>query len=232
MNVIQLVKKWSLEEMRRVLRLLNHCFFPWRDPYLSYKLKNGNYFLFLFHFLVEIPLLLFDCLGMPEWFAIMQSILKKNARDLHDHELKLANEIFQYGIDFSSVKIDESSRVGTHGGKYAFVTFNYINCIGHMTLPVVIHELVHVVQFQQDGSRYAIRNLIAHLTTPTYDYGGLEKIIEIVNIPERLHALNYEQRADVFSDYCRLLLGQRPEWGNACLSDAILYYKVIKMMLI
>lgn len=231
MSGTQLNKNFILEGKRRTLRLLNHCFIPWKDPYLGYKLRTRNYLFFLFHYLVEIPLLSLDCIGMPEWFAFLQFITKKNARKLHDHELKLANEIFQHRMDFSNVMIDEASRVGTQGGKYAFVTYNYINCIGQMTLPIVIHELVHVVQFKQDGSRYAIRNLIAHLKQPTYDYGGLERIMQIVNAPDQVHSLNYEQRADVFSDYCRLLLGQRPEWGNARLQDAIYYYKVIKMMM-
>ena len=231
MSTWQFKSEWKAEFSIRILRLALHFFTPWYDPFLNYFLKSRKYGLFLFHYFAEMPLVFLDCLGMPEWFGWMQALFKNKARPLHDYELKLAHEIFQQKIDFSKVRIDDASRVGTHGGKYAFVTYNYINCIGTMTLPIVIHELVHVVQFQQVGSRYAIRNLIAHLKPLTYDYGGLRKIKEILDAPATLHSLNYEQKADVFSDYCRLLLGQRPEWGNAQLSDAIYYYKVIKMML-
>ena len=231
MSNLQFISGGKAEFRKRILRLVSHFFTPRYDPFLNYFLKNRKYGLFLFHYFTEMPLVFLDCIGMPEWFGWMQSLFKSKARPLHDYELKLAHEVFQHKIDFSKVKIDDESRVGTHGGKYAFVTYNYINCIGTMSLPIVIHELVHVVQFQQDGSRYAIRNLIAHLNTPTYDYGGLRKIREILDDPASVHSLNYEQKADVFSDYCRLLLGQRPEWGNAQLSDAIYYYKVIKLML-
>lgn len=61
--------------------------------------------------------------------------------------------------------------------------------------------------------------MIAHLMPPTYDYGGLETVQVIVESPDKVHDLNYEQRADIYSDYCLLLLGKRP--GSATLQDAM-----------
>ena len=156
---------------------------------------------------------------------------KRDSRHLHEHEIKLANEIFQGKVNLPLVRIDENCKIGTQGGKYAFVSYYYINCVGHMTLPVLIHELVHVLQFQQEGSRYAIRNLIAHTGPDTYNYGGLEKLILITENPSLIHDINYEQRADIFSDYCLLLQHKKPEWGRATLGDAIVYFKVIKLLL-
>jgi hypothetical protein len=215
----------------RARRLIRQVFFPATVPYLRHLIRQGQYGRFLIHYSLEGPLLVFDILGLPEIIRIFQQIFKRNARPLADHEMELARAIFQDKIDWERVRIDDDCRIGTRGGKYAFVTYYYINCIGTMTLPVIIHELVHVLQFQQEGSLYAVRNMMAHLFPPTYDYGGLARLQTILATPDNVHSLNYEQRADIFSDYCQLLIGGRPEWGRAGIQDAITYYQVIKKLL-
>lgn len=214
----------------RVRRLVNHLFIPTRDPYLGRMVQINHYGAFLLHYLFELPLRMLDVLGLPEIFNFFQQKLKPTSRELYEFEAKLAQQIFGGCLDLSLVRIDESSHVGTHNGKYAYVSFYYINCKGMLQLPVLIHEMVHILQYEQDGSVYAFRNMVAHLRPPTYDYGGLEAIQAIVESPIKLHDLNYEQRADVYSDYCLLLLGKRPEWGSATLQDAMQYYKVIKLL--
>jgi hypothetical protein len=178
-----------------------------------------------------MPLLFFDLIGVPELVNYVQGRLKYNARPLNSYEMSLAESIFKQSMTLAKVRIDEQSKIGTRGGKYAFVTYYYVNSLGVLSLPILIHELVHVLQFEQSGSPYAFRNMIAHLFPGTYDYGGLEKIQSIVNDPLELHGLNYEQRADIFSDYCLLLMGYKPEWGQADPSHLSMYYFVTQLLL-
>ncbi|MBK7609312.1 MAG: hypothetical protein IPI18_19990 [Saprospiraceae bacterium] len=203
---------------------------PGSDPYLGRMLQLNKYGVFLVHYIFELPLRILDVFGLPEIFNFFQRKLKPSSRELYEFESKLAQQIFASSLDLSQVRIDESSHVGTHNGKYAYVSFYYINCKGMLQLPILIHEIVHILQYEQDGSPYAFRNMIAHLMPPTYDYGGLETVQAIVESPNKVHDLNYEQRADIYSDYCLLLLGKRPEWGSATLQDAMQYYKVIKLL--
>ncbi len=229
--IFALLLAWGNALPKRFARLFNHFLRPWKNEYTWYMLLHHRYLLFIIHFVFEIPLLVFDILGIPEWVSCAQSILKKDARELLDYEIELAREIFKDNLNLAKVRVDQNSKVGTHGGKYAFVTFYYINCIGHMRIAIVIHELVHILQFEQDGSRYAFRNVIAHLLPKTYDYGGIVKIKEVLSKPSLIHSLNYEQRADIFSDYCLLLNGYKPEWGNANSNDLIYYYKIIQLLI-
>ncbi len=223
--------KRCLPSYTRSLRLIGHLFFPWRDPYLYNLIHQKRIGLFILHWSLELPLLALDMIGMPEWFTFFQSRLKSSARKLNDQEIELARFIFGSVLDLSRARIDEQSKFGTQKGKYAFVSYYYINCSSCLNLPILIHELVHILQFVQVGSPYAVRNLIAHLTPPTYDYGGLEIINKINLEPSLVHQLNYEQRADIFSDYCLISMGHWPEWGRAGLEDLKAYRQVIKILL-
>lgn len=223
--------KFLGRQLLRSGRLFRHIFLPANDPYLSGLIKSKKLLLFAAHYIAEIPILFFDIIGLPELFAFLQALTKKNARPLNAHELNLAKSIFNKAISFAKVRIDEQSRVGTHRGKYAFVSYYYINSLGVLSLPILMHELVHVLQFEQSGSPYALRNMVAHIFPKTYDYGGLEKIQSINNDPSEVHSLNYEQRADIFSDYCLLLMGYKPEWGHADASHIDMYYSVVQLLL-
>lgn len=225
------VKKTFIHTLyQRAYSLGRHVLFPLQDQFLLSLIKCGKTGLFIVHYIGEVPLLVLDILGLPDFFSFFQSVFKRNARTLQNHELQLALHVFRDSFDFSKTRIDENSRIGTRGGKYAFVSFYYINCQGTLDLPVLIHELVHILQFEQSGSPYALRNMMAHIFPPTYDYGGLERINNILREPTSVHALNYEQRAEIFSDYCLILSGRIPEWGIANSSNLGQYYEVMRLL--
>ncbi|MEO5581777.1 MAG: hypothetical protein ABIR66_03735 [Saprospiraceae bacterium] len=216
---------------QRVFRLLRHVLFPVKDQYLLSLIKQKKATLFIVHYIGEMPLLVLDIFGLPDFFSFFQFVFKRNARSLKDHELQIAFHIFRDSFDFSKTRIDENSRIGTWGGKYAYVSFYYINCRGELDLPVLIHELAHVLQFEQSGSPYAFRNMMAHLFPPTYDYGGLKRILHILREPKSLHTLNYEQRAEIISDYCLLLFERCPEWGLGNSSNLGHYFEVVQLLI-
>jgi hypothetical protein len=214
----------------RFVRIILHIFSPIRDLYLADLIKRTPA-LFYIHYLCEIPFLLLDLIFFPEIFNFFQSIFKRNARHLNEEEYQLAHRIFKSTLDLHQVRIDQNTIIGTRGGKYVFVAYYFINSKGNISLPVLMHELVHVLQFKQVGSPYVFRNLIAHTKRPTYDYGGLEKIQDIVKKPGLVNALNYEQRAEIVSDYCQILFNNIPEWGRAHAAHADLYTQVIQLLI-
>ena len=56
----------------------------------------------------------------------------------------------------------------------AYVTFGLIHCWKPLRDDVLIHELVHVFQYQLFGSSYIAHALRAQFSHPSYDYGGLQ----------------------------------------------------------
>jgi len=208
--------------------LIRHILFPWMDPYLAALLAYPvGWGLALIHYIAELPLLVLDCLGMPEFFGYLQARFKKDARPLLARECAEATPIFSGLVSLQKIRIDEDSRVGTHNGKYAYVSYYCINCLGRLSIPVLMHEIVHVLQFEQAGSSYLFRNLMAHLSKAKYNYGGVKRLRQLLKNPRKLHLLNYEQRADIVSDYYLLLDGMRPEWGSATKEDLPVYREAI-----
>jgi len=217
---------------KRIIKVIRHLCLPWRDHYLrALKKQPWGWGLAVIHYLIELPLLILDVFGFPEAFNFLQSLFKRDARLLDEQELQTARLIFEDGIDWSKVRIDEQSKLGTQRGKYAYVSYYYINCSKSMTLPVLMHELVHILQYEQNGSPYIFRNLIAHWSKNKYNYGGLARLETILGYPETLHQLNFEQRADIISDYFLIASGNKPEWGVADHRDVPTYLKVIKLVL-
>lgn len=215
----------------RVKRLLVHIFLPVRDPFLKYKLSTNQFISFLIHYLFEIPLLMLDVACVPEMISVIQTLTKRSSRKLTVKEKNFAAQIFKDSLDLDEIRIDENSHLGTHGGKYAFVMFRYINCQGRLLPHILIHEMVHVLQYIQSGSPYAFRNMVSHLQKHTYNYGGLDTIKRINANPESVHGLNYEQRADIFSDFTLLIMGQCPQWGMADVSHFDEYRQVVQLLL-
>ncbi len=217
---------------KRVTRLFRHIFLPWKDPYLEARLSYPTgWGLAIFHYIAEFPLLVLDCLGMPEFFGFLQARFKEDARALHASEIKAARPVFDGLVSLQKIRIDESSRVGTHNGKYAYVSYYCINSLGRLSIPVLMHEIVHVFQFEQAGSAYLLRNLMAHLSKAKYNYGGIEKLRQLLKEPREVHRLNYEQRADIVSDFYLLQEGFRPEWGKATAEDLPLYQEAIQILI-
>ena len=66
----------------------------------------------------------------------------------------------------------------------------------------MVHELVHVWQYQKFGSLYIALALQAQFSAERYDYGGLHQLIRKQGIPFA-YAFNFEQQAEVVEDFYR-----------------------------
>ncbi len=79
-------------------------------------------------------------------------------------------------------------------------------------LDIVIHELVHVLQFKTVGARYACESLEAQrqFGSEAYNYGGINGLENRRARGEQLKDLNREQQAQVTQDYRRCVLERKP----------------------
>ena len=162
---------------------------------------------FLFH--------LGDMLRLPELLMGLNRLLKPGTRPLDEREKALARSVFGSSIDYAKVRLDERSRIGCRRYGFVYVGFFYINSWGKISDPVLIHELVHVWQYQQVGSVYIPRALRAQRTPAGYNYGGAEAL----RTKKTLADFNYEQQADIVADYFCLRQGWQPRW---CAADKAL----------
>jgi hypothetical protein len=166
------------------------------------------------HFL-ETLFLLIDCFYIPEIALLLNKLIKRNTRPMHDREIELAQSVFGNSIDYRKVRMDERARIGCRRHHFAYVGFNCINSWGALSEPHFIHELMHVWQYQRFGSVYIPRALYAQRTPEAYDYGGIEAIREAAMPGKGLLDFNWEQQAEIVSDYFCLLNGWKPRWCTA-----------------
>ena len=88
---------------------------------------------------------------------------------------------------------------------------------------LLVHELVHVWQFQHFGAVYIPRALKAQFTKEGYNYGGVEGLASAFRKGKSIQDFNYEQQAEIISDYYSIREGGLPRWGNGSSNDLELY---------
>ncbi len=95
---------------------------------------------------------------------------------------------------------------------------------------ILIHELMHIWQYQRMGAIYMVRALSAQHTQMGYNYGGIDAINDKIANGESLLDFNFEQQADVVTDCFLLQQGYRPQWGTASLTDIGVYQTFLKSL--
>ncbi|MEL6971924.1 MAG: hypothetical protein AAFZ63_20075 [Bacteroidota bacterium] len=172
---------------------------------------------------LEAIYLLLDVVGLPEIYETLVDWVKWNSRALYPEEVELLIPIFGNTIHYDRVRIDEHAFIGPPQMKICYVSFYTINAWGGMSPALLIHEMVHVWQFQHWGSVYIPRALRAQASPEGYNYGGAPAVVNWARQDARLEDFNPEQQADLVADYWRLLNGWRTQWGPAGPAD-IPYY--------
>ena len=179
---------------------------------------------------LEFILLLLDCLAIGEWYETFIDFTKFNSRPLYTWEKKLASSIFGIAINYPRVRIDEYSVAGPRQLRLCYVSFYCINSWGRMDNSLLIHELVHVWQYQKIGIVYIPRALKAQRSPEGYDYGGAQGLEAARLAGRSLRSFNLEQQADIISDYYRIREGYPPRWGRASVTDLPLYEYFVEQL--
>ena len=91
-----------------------------------------------------------------------------------------------------------------NGGR-GFATFHTVNLPStgyheRSNVAILLHELVHVFQYERAGSRYFAEALLAQREAG-YDYGGVEALQRARAQGKHLRDFNREQQAQIAQDY-------------------------------
>lgn len=172
---------------------------------------------------MELLLLLLDVLGVGEFYEIINDFLKWNSRPLTAEEEKLLRSIYGRTINYSRVRIDGLAVLGPRQYRFCYVSFYIINAWGKMQDSLLVHEMMHVWQYQHLGISYIPKALSAQYSLMKYDYGGKSALMEAKEEGKGLLDFNFEQQAEIITDYFLLKTGKYPHWGNATDNDLALY---------
>jgi hypothetical protein len=156
--------------------------------------------------------LLLDIIGLPEGYEIANCWFKGRIRTLTEHEKALARSVFGSTLPLDRIQLDERAYIGPKQYRFCYVSFCLINSWEAMPPAVLVHELVHVWQFQRVGSPYILRALLAQRTSMGYDYGGTRALIQARERGMGLQAFNYEQQAAIIEDFFLLQQGGFARW--------------------
>lgn len=158
--------------------------------------------------LVQFVLEALDILGLPELFAFLWRALTR-AAPLTGAEIAAAAGILgPSALRYHDVRVAGGGilrLIFRLNGNRAFATFHTINLPGagehtRTNMDIVLHELVHVFQYERAGSRYFAEALVAQ-QQEGYGYGGADGLREAFTKGKRLREFNREQQAQIVQDY-------------------------------
>jgi hypothetical protein len=190
---------FALKELpTRIKRLIIHLIWilPYDFDFVQHDIV-GSFAEWVFGF----PFYIMDIIFLPEIYEITMELFKWNTRFLTHREKELAISVFGNSIMPDLVRIDNRSISGPKQGRFAYVSFQTINCYGHMSDRILIHELVHVWQFLQFGSYYIPKAILAQRSKEGYNYYRTAGLMNMKLRNGRLYNFNFEQQGDIVMDY-------------------------------
>lgn len=193
---------------------------------VGYVLRNKPVHKFTY-WSCEVMICFLELLGVPEIYETLSDFSKPKTRPLHDWEIKMAKEVFGNGINYKRVRVDEGAYIGPKQQHFCYVSFYIINSWGKMSNSTLIHEMVHIWQYENMGAVYIPRALWAQTTNEGYDYGGLKKLKLFLKHEKTLFDFNLEQQGDIVADYFKIKKGYPPQWGEATPFDLNIYEELI-----
>ncbi len=164
---------------------------------------------------LEFSVMTLSLFGVAEIYETITDFIKFNTRSLTPWEKKLLKGIYGQGINYNRVRIDNLGLIGPRQFRMCYVSFYTINSWGNMSNPLLVHEMMHVWQYQKMGAVYIPRALAAQNSKMGYNYGGLCALEEAIKSGQGLKAFNLEQQADIITDYYLLREGYKPQWSDA-----------------
>lgn len=157
---------------------------------------------------VQLVLEALDIIGAPELFAFLWRALTRTT-PLTGAEIAAAAGILgPFALRYHDVRVAEGGilrLIFRLNGNRAFAAFHTVNVPtggGHerANLDIVLHELIHVFQYERAGSRYFAEALLAQ-QREGYDYGGPAGLVAARGQGKRLRNFNREQQAQIVQDY-------------------------------
>lgn len=165
----------------------------------------------LIRWLSGVVLLATDLLPLAWIYSTVLDLIKSQSRPMTFEELEVARKVFGSAIPLHLISLDPQSLPVRRGIGTAYVSFFSINYWNTLPAHILVHELVHIWQYERYGSVYISESLWAQQWGGGYDYGGLEAL-RLYSDGAGLEAFNFEQQADIIEDYFRWLTGMPLQW--------------------
>ncbi len=167
-------------------------------------LVHYSYFKFgLIIWSYEFVFYLLDLLAIPELLQILIDLIHWNNRPLNIEEKNIIQRVFSNEINLNIITVDQYRHFFTNVAM-AFVGFNTIFFNRKIIGELLIHEATHCWQYQRFGSVYILRALLAQNSKEGYNYGGIHSLGNVIH-SEQIKSINYEQQAEIITDYYLLL---------------------------
>ena len=149
-----------------------------------------------------------DIIGMPELFAFVWRLVTRTS-PLTGPEIAAASSVLgPNAVRYQDIRVAQGGVlrwIFARNQQRGFATFHTINLPEtgphrRRNTAVVVHEIVHVYQYERAGSRYFAEALLGQ-HEEGYDYGGVEGLRVALNQGKRLRHFNREQQAQIAQDY-------------------------------
>ena len=115
---------------------------------------------------------------------------------------KILFENFPNILSSSVIRIDEHAHLGPKQWCIAYVGFHTINSYGMISDRLLIHELVHIWQYEQFGSYYIYKALLAQNSHDAYNYFVIRELDALIAREGSILDYNFEQQASIIEDVC------------------------------
>lgn len=206
--------RWFNELPTRLFRLFSllwqgvKAFKPWALSWWK-SLAKLNTWSSLGAWLLNNVVALLELTGLGEWYETIADLIKFNTRPMTSTEINLARQVFGNSINYHLVRIDERALIGPAISNRPYTSLHTINSWGQMSNDTLVHELVHVWQYETSGAIYMAQALHAQLVGEGYIYGKTagvnqenaealkakkEKGVQFANF-------NREQQAQIVQDF-------------------------------
>ncbi len=177
----------------RLKRLFAHLFFI----SINQKIKVNS----VVEWWTDLLIYVIEWTGLFEVWTVILHFFKGGIRDFDIYELTLLNEVFGPSIDLSNIRINDSAQLFTKSYAIAYVTGFVINYDSSISDKVLVHEVVHCLQYQKFGLVYSSRALLAQRSAEGYSYGGYMGLNDAIENGKNFLGFNFEQQAQIIEDY-------------------------------
>ena len=189
-----------------IRRLLGLYLFDYNRNQLNLNARKWHYTpITFFWWIVLFPCFIVDVIGGFKLLNILLNTIRKT-RVLTTYEIEALSLVFGNSVDFLKIRIVEKSYLAKLGSKFnhskklGFVLFRTVNfssqidCANNSKdMMWLVHEMVHVSQFNTVGFIYIIKALRAQKN------GGYSYEMNWLKMP--LKSFNFEQQGDIAKHY-------------------------------
>ncbi len=157
---------------------------------------------------LQLVLEVLDIAGVPELLGFLWRLVVRASPLTGDEVAVAASVLGPSALRYHDVRVAQgglAELVFRRNGDRAFVAFHTVNLPARgphrrENLDILLHELVHVLQYERAGSRYFAEALLAQ-RAEGYGYGGPGGLLLARAQGKRLRDFNREQQAQIVQDY-------------------------------